>query len=89
MRYRPNGSISLQNNSFIVKNRDNIEVMAPAGNFECLMAAIQGGGLVYFGIDKLNMRSHSANNFALEDLEKVCNICQDMLNLFDPQYRAL
>lgn len=78
MRYRPNGSISLQNNSFIVKNRDNIEVMAPAGNFECLMAAIQGGAdSVYFGIDKLNMRSHSANNFALEDLEKVCNICRD------------
>lgn len=52
--------------------------MAPAGNFECLMAAIQGGAdSVYFGIDKLNMRSHSANNFALEDLEKVCNICRD------------
>jgi len=61
-----------------VKNRDNIEIMAPAGNFECLMAAIQGGAdSVYFGIGELNMRSHSANNFAPEDLEKVCNICDE------------
>mgnify|MGYP003804819817 FL=1 len=52
--------------------------MAPAGNFECLMAAIQGGAdSVYFGIGELNMRSHSANNFAPEDLEKVCNICDE------------
>ncbi len=52
--------------------------MAPAGNFECLMAAIQGGAdSVYFGIGQLNMRSHSANNFAPEDLEKVCDICSE------------
>jgi putative protease len=52
--------------------------MAPAGNFECLMAAIQGGAdSVYFGVGELNMRSHSANNFAPEDLEKVCNICDE------------
>jgi len=61
-----------------VKNRENIEIMAPAGNFECLMAAIQGGAdSIYFGIGKLNMRSHSANNFAPEDLEKVCDICSE------------
>ncbi|MDD2594348.1 MAG: U32 family peptidase [Bacteroidales bacterium] len=52
--------------------------MAPAGNFECLTAAIQGGAdSVYFGVGKLNMRSHSANNFAAEDLQKVCQICRD------------
>ena len=52
--------------------------MAPAGNFECLMAAIQGGAdSIYFGIGQLNMRSHSANNFAPEDLEKVCDICSE------------
>lgn len=51
--------------------------MAPAGNFECLMAAIQGGAdSVYFGVGRLNMRSHSANNFAPEDLQKVCDICR-------------
>ncbi|NLD21869.1 MAG: U32 family peptidase, partial [Bacteroidales bacterium] len=52
--------------------------MAPAGNFECLNAAIQGGAnSVYFGIGKLNMRSHSANNFTPEDLEEVCRICRE------------
>ena len=51
--------------------------MAPAGNFECLQAAIQGGAdSVYFGIGHLNMRSHSANNFAPEDLQAVCDICR-------------
>ncbi|MBP9987153.1 MAG: U32 family peptidase [Bacteroidales bacterium] len=51
--------------------------MAPAGNFECLHAAIQGGAdSVYFGIGNLNMRSHSANNFAAEDLQEVCDICR-------------
>ncbi len=52
--------------------------MAPAGNFECLQAAIQGGAdSVYFGVGNLNMRSHSANNFAAEDLAEVCRICRD------------
>ena len=52
--------------------------MAPAGNFECLHAAIQGGAdSVYFGVGRLNMRSHSANNFAPEDLEEVCRICRE------------
>jgi putative protease len=51
--------------------------MAPAGNFECLHAAIQGGAdAVYFGVGRLNMRSHSANNFAAEDLREVCDICR-------------
>ncbi|MCF0177198.1 MAG: U32 family peptidase [Bacteroidales bacterium] len=57
---------------------ENIEIMAPAGNFESLHAAIQGGAnSVYFGIGRLNMRSHSANNFAPEDLKEVCNICRE------------
>ena len=52
--------------------------MAPAGNFECLHAAIQGGAnSVYFGVEKLNMRSHSANNFRMEDLAEVCRICRE------------
>lgn len=52
--------------------------MAPAGNFECLHAAIQGGAdSVYFGVGQLNMRSHSANNFAPEDLPDVVRICRE------------
>jgi putative protease len=50
--------------------------MAPAGNFECLQAAVQGGAdAVYFGVGQLNMRSRSANNFSPDDLEQVCGIC--------------
>ncbi len=52
--------------------------MAPAGNFECLHAAIQGGAdSVYFGIGRLNMRSHSANNFTPEDLPEIVRICKE------------
>lgn len=55
-----------------------IEIMAPAGSFECLRAAIQGGaGSVYFGIGRLNMRSHSAANFTAEDLPEVVRICRE------------
>lgn len=55
-----------------------MEIMAPAGNFECLQAAIQGGAdSVYFGVEKLNMRSHSANNFRMEDLPEICRICRE------------
>lgn len=55
-----------------------LEIMAPAGNFECLHAAIQGGAdSVYFGVGNLNMRSHSANNFSAGDLAEVCRICRD------------
>ena len=52
--------------------------MAPAGNFECLQAAIQGGAdSVYFGVGHLNMRSRSANNFTPEDLPQVVKICRE------------
>ncbi len=52
--------------------------MAPAGNFECLQAAIQGGAdSVYFGVEKLNMRSHSANNFKMTDLAEIVRICSE------------
>ena len=57
---------------------NRIEIMAPAGNFECLMAAIQGGAdSVYFGVGNLNMRSHSANNFTNDDLAEVVRICKE------------
>ena len=57
---------------------DELEIMAPAGNFACLAAAIQGGAnAVYFGIGHLNMRSHSANNFSAEDLPEITRICRE------------
>ncbi len=55
--------------------RREIEIMAPVGSYESLMAAIQGGaGSVYFGVEHLNMRSRSANNFSLDDLRKIVEI---------------
>ncbi len=58
-------------------DKKELEIMAPAGNFECLMAAIEGGAdSVYFGVGNLNMRSHSANNFQPEDLAEVVKICR-------------
>ena len=56
---------------------DELEIMAPAGSFECLTAAVEGGAdSVYFGIGHLNMRSHSANNFKAEDLPEVMRVCR-------------
>jgi putative protease len=53
------------------------EIMAPVGSYESLAAAIQGGAdSVYFGIEGLNMRSRSANNFTIEDLHEIVRICK-------------
>jgi putative protease len=55
--------------------RNEIELMAPAGSYESLQAAIQGGAdAVYFGVEKLNMRSRSSFNFTTKDLDKVIDI---------------
>ena len=55
--------------------RREVEIMAPVGSYESLMGAIQGGaGSVYFGVEHLNMRSRSANNFTLDDLRKIVEI---------------
>jgi len=58
--------------------REDFEIMAPVGSYESLMAAIQGGAdSVYFGIEKMNMRAHSSNNFTFDDLDKIVNICNE------------
>jgi len=58
-------------------NREEIEIMAPAGSYDSLMAAIQGGAdSVYFGAEQLNMRAASSNNFIIEDLQKIASICK-------------
>ncbi len=52
--------------------------MAPAGSFESLTAAFQGGAnSVYFGIEQLNMRAKSANNFTVADLPEVVKLCKE------------
>lgn len=55
-----------------------IELMAPVGSYESLMAAIQGGaGSVYFGIENLNMRARSLQNFTIDDLKAITSICRE------------
>ena len=57
--------------------RKDFEIMAPVGSRENLAAAINAGAdSVYFGIGKLNMRSHSANPFNIDDLKDIAVICQ-------------
>lgn len=59
-------------------SRSDVEIMAPAGSFESLMAAIQGGAnAVYFGVGQLNMRAKSTVNFGADDLEQVAQLCRD------------
>ncbi|MBT8298026.1 MAG: U32 family peptidase [Maribacter sp.] len=54
-----------------------IELMAPAGNFESLQAAIvNGADSVYFGVEQLNMRARASINFTIEDLPEIVQRCQ-------------
>lgn len=55
-----------------------VELMAPAGSFEALSAAIKAGAnSIYFGVEQLNMRTKSTHNFTLEDLPKIARICKE------------
>jgi putative protease len=57
--------------------RKDFEIMAPVGSWESLTAAIQAGAnAVYFGVDKLNMRSQSTVNFTFEDLAQIVDQCK-------------
>lgn len=58
--------------------RKDFEIMAPVGSYESLVAAVQGGAdAVYFGIEGLNMRAKSSNNFTVDDLHKIAKYCQE------------
>ena len=57
-------------------NHQSLEIMAPAGSYEALTAAFQAGAdSVYFGVEALNMRSHSSANFTLDDLAHIASLC--------------
>lgn len=61
----------------MTKKKYQIELLAPAGSYESLQAAIDNGAdAIYFGVGHINMRSVSAANFDLEDLKKISQICQ-------------
>ncbi|MBQ7471371.1 MAG: U32 family peptidase [Prevotella sp.] len=61
-----------------MKSLKDFEIMAPVGTRESLSAAIQAGAdSVYFGIGQLNMRSHSANHFTIDDLKEIAATCHE------------
>lgn len=56
----------------------DFEIMSPVGSYDSLAAAIQGGAdSIYFGIEGLNMRAKSSNNFTIDDLKNIANICHE------------
>jgi putative protease len=58
--------------------RKDIELLAPAGSWESLMAAIQGGAdAIYFGLEQLNMRARSSFNFTRDDLPRIVTIAKE------------
>jgi putative protease len=84
---------------FKVMRREDIEIMAPVGSYEALMAAIEAGAnSVYFGAGHLNMRARSANNFTLNDLKEISRRCSGSgvktyltanVVIFDEEFSAL
>ncbi len=59
-----------------LKSKNKIELMAPAGNFESLQAALDNGAdSVYFGVEQLNMRARASINFSLDDLKEIAGRC--------------
>ncbi|MCF6213169.1 MAG: U32 family peptidase [Flavobacteriaceae bacterium] len=55
-----------------------IELMAPAGSFESLQAALDNGAdSIYFGVEQLNMRARASINFTLDDLQEISNRCSE------------
>ncbi|HHC79705.1 MAG TPA: U32 family peptidase [Flavobacteriia bacterium] len=60
-----------------MKSMQKIELMAPAGSFESLQAALDNGAdAVYFGVEQLNMRARASINFTLDDLQEISERCQ-------------
>ena len=59
-------------------NDDFFEIMAPVGSRESLAAALQAGAdSIYFGIERLNMRAHSASTFTIDDLREIAQTCAE------------
>lgn len=60
-----------------MNNQRRLELMAPAGGFDSLQAALDNGAnSIYFGVDQLNMRARATMNFTLGDLEEIAEKCK-------------
>lgn len=54
-----------------------IELLAPAGSFDSLQAAINAGAhAIYFGVEQLNMRTRSAGTFSIDDIKEISKVCK-------------
>jgi len=57
--------------------KKKIELLAPAGSFDSLQAAVNAGAdSIYFGVEQLNMRTRSSNSFCIDDIKEVSSICK-------------
>ncbi len=60
-----------------MKEQKKIELLAPAGSFDSMQAAIQAGAdAIYFGVEQLNMRTVSSKSFTIEDIAEVASRCK-------------
>jgi U32 family peptidase len=58
-------------------DNSKFEILAPAGSYESLSAALNAGcGSVYFGIEQLNMRARSSDNFTMQDMDEISKRCR-------------
>lgn len=54
-----------------------VELLSPAGSFDCIQAAINAGtDAIYFGVEQLNMRTRSSNSFSVNDIKKISVLCK-------------
>ena len=57
-------------------NSGRIELMAPAGDFTAMQAALDNGAdSIYFGVEQLNMRARASMNFIIDDLPEINKRC--------------
>ena len=57
--------------------KKQVELLSPAGSFDCLQAAINAGAdAIYFGVEQLNMRTRSSNSFSISDIKEVSILCK-------------
>lgn len=71
-------SVSLSKFHIDMTKTGSIELMAPAGDFTSLQAALDNGAdSVYFGVEQLNMRARASINFTIEDLPEIARRCKE------------
>lgn len=59
-------------------NSGRIELMAPAGDFTAMQAALDNGAdSIYFGVEQLNMRARASMNFTIDDLPEISRRCSE------------